>query len=577
MAGQAPNCGLYLSKILLPKLKLVNMITNFGKKQNMTRLIVFASILIVFLSSCMKGQYADLIIHNAVIHSMDENMTVYEAMAVKDGKIIELGPERQILNKYSADEIVDARGRDVYPGFTDAHIHLLLAAKQRMGVDLSQCKSYAQLITDVEIYQQRNNKKIVVGQGWNEGSWRDNSLPANERLNEVFPDTPVCLFRNDGHTALVNDAMFRLAGITSETEVAGGEIMKKDGRLTGIITDEAMELVKKKLPSYTQQELKEKIIEIQNELLMYGITNVHDAGLEFQDVELFRELIDQGRFKLNMYGMLLPTEENKQFAKKQGVFNHKNLTIRSFKVFADGSLGGRGAFLKNAYSDDAHSHGHVTVSKEELDELVKLCLDLGYQLNTHAIGDAAVKMVLDAYKDVREINPDHRWRIEHAQIVSPEDMPLFAKYGIFPSVQPVQAVSDAYFAEKRIGSERLKGAYAYQSLLNTTGMIAIGTDYPVEDMNPFKNSYAACVRKNDKEVPAEGFLPQEAISLDDCLRGMTVWAALAGFQENSVGRLEIGMDATFAIFERKIVILSTFQQNFSLHTYINGIEVYSAE
>lgn len=525
----------------------------------------------------MKGQKADLIIHNAVIHSMDEKLTVYEAMAIKDGKIIELGPERQILNRYSADEVVDARGRDVYPGFTDAHVHLLLAAKQRMGVDLSGCKSYAQLVTDVEIYQQRNNNKIIVGQGWNEGSWRDNSLPTNERLNDVFPNTPVCLFRNDGHTALVNDAMLKLAGITVETEVEGGEIMKKDGKVTGIITDGAMELVKKKLPSYTPQELTEKVIEIQNELFMYGITNVHDAGLEYEDVELFKELIDRGRFKLNLYGMLLPTEKNIQFAKKNGVYQHKNLTIRSFKVFADGSLGGRGALLKNAYSDDIHSHGHSTVSKEELDELVQLCLNLGYQLNTHAIGDAAVKMVLDAYKDVWELNPDHRWRIEHAQIISPEDLPLFAKYGIFPSVQPIQAVSDAHFAEKRIGTERLKGAYAYQSLLSITGMIAIGTDYPVEDMNPFKNIYAACVRRNDKEVPAESFLPQESISLDDCLLGMTVWAALAGFQENSIGRLEAGMDATFSIFERKIVIPLTFQQNFSLHTYINGVEVYSAE
>lgn len=543
----------------------------------MIRLFLFTLVSLSILSSCMKAEHADLIVHNAVIHSMDEKMTVYEAMAIRDGKIVELGPERQILNKYSADEFVDAGGKDIYPGFTDAHVHLLLAAKQRMGADLSQCKSLAQLITDVEIYQQRNNQKIIVGQGWNEGAWRDNSLPTNERLNEVFPVTPVCLFRNDGHTAFVNEAMLRLAGINDQTQVSSGEIMKKDGKITGILTDEAMELVKKKLPVYSPQELKEKVIEIQNELLMYGITNVHDAGLEAEDVQVMKELIDAGRLKINLYGMLLPTTENIQFARKHGVYEYKNLSIRSFKVFTDGSLGGRGAYLKNQYSDDMHSHGHTTVTKEELDELVQLCQEVRYQLNAHAIGDAAVKMVLDAYKDVSKNNPDHRWRIEHAQIISPEDLPLFMQYGILPSVQPTHAVSDYLFAEQRLGAERLKEAYAYHSLLNATGMMAIGTDYPIEDMNPFKTIYAACARKNDKEAPAGGFLPGEAISLDDCLRGMTVWATLAGFQEDRIGRLEEGMDATFAIFERKISLSSNFQQNFSLHTYINGKEVYSAE
>lgn len=529
------------------------------------------------LTSCMKGKQADLIIHNAVIHSMDEKLTTYEAMAIKDGKIIELGPERQILNKYSAEELIDAKGRDVYPGLTDAHVHLLLAAKQRMGANLSECKSYAQLVTELEIYQQRNNKKIIVGQGWNEGLWRDKTLPNNEELNTYFPSTPICLFRYDGHTALANDAMLKLAGINNETVVEGGEIRKENGKITGIITDEAMELVKKKLPAFSKKELKEKIVEIQNELFMYGITNVHDAGLEHKDIEFYKELIDEGKFKLNLYGMLLPTQENIQFAQKNGIFEHKNLMIRSFKVFADGSLGSRGALLKEPYTDELHSHGHATISKNELDSLVRLCIDLDYQLNAHAIGDASVKMILDAYKDVRELNPDHRWRVEHAQIIDPADLPLFAKYGIFPSIQPTHAVSDYFFAENRIGKDRLKGAYAYKSLLNTTGMFAIGTDYPIESMDPFKTIYAACTRKNDREIPGGGFMPEEAISLDECLRGMTIWAALASFQEDKIGRLEVGMDATFAIFEKKVTVSSTFQNNFSLHTYIKGIQVYSAE
>lgn len=525
----------------------------------------------------MKGQKVDFIIHNAVIHTMNEQQTTYEAMAIKDGKIVELGPERQILNKYHADEFVDAGGRSIYPGLTDAHVHLVLAAKQRMGVDLSASKSFAQMLMEVEIYQQRNKVDVIVGHGWNEMGWRDNAIPTNEKLNELFPTTPVCLFRNDGHTALVNDAMLTLAGISAETKIDGGEVQVIDGKMSGIITDGVMDLVKDKLPKSTAKELKEKIVEIQNELFTYGITNVHDAGLEANDVQLFKELIDAGRLKVNLYGMLLATDENIAFAKKNGVYEHKNLSIRSFKVFADGALGSHGALLKENYADHPHSKGHATVSPEKLKEMVQLCKDLGYQLNTHAIGDGVVKLVLDAYAGVRDINADHRWRIEHAQIIDQEDLPLFAQYGIFPSVQPSHAVSDYLFAQKRLGENRLKNAYAYQSLLNTTGLLAIGTDFPVESLNPFKTIYAACARKNEREEPVGGFQMEQALTLEDCLKGMTVWASLAAFQEDRLGVLEEGMDATFAIFERKIMIGETFQQNYALHTYINGKLVYSAE
>lgn len=543
----------------------------------MYKLFFIAIISSLLFTSCMKGQKVDLIIHNAVIYTMNEQFTTYEAMAIKDGKIVELGPERQILNKYSAEEFVDAGGRNIYPGLTDAHVHLMLAAKQRMGVDLTACKSFSQLLMDIEIYEQRTKKSIIVGHGWNEMAWRDNTMPTNEKINELFPTIPVCLFRNDGHTALVNNAMLKLAGITADTKIDGGEVQIIDGKITGIITDAVMDLVKEKLPKSTNEELKEKVVEIQNELFAYGITNVHDAGLEANEVTLFKELIDADRFKLNLYGMLLATDENIAFAKKNGVFSHKNLSIRSFKVFADGALGSHGALLKENYSDHAHSRGHATVSPEKLKEMVQVCIDLGYQLNTHAIGDGAVKMVLDAYAGVRDINADHRWRMEHAQIVDAEDLPLFAQYGIFPSIQPSHAVSDYLFAQKRLGTDRLKNAYAYQSLLNTTGLLAIGTDFPVESVNPFKTIYAACARKNEREEPLGGFQIEQALTLEECLKGMTVWAALASFQEDRLGVLEEGMDATFAIFERKIVVGEFFQQNYALHTYINGKLVYSAE
>lgn len=543
----------------------------------MSRFIGLLAILATLFSSCMKAHHVDLVVHNAVIHSLDESMATYEAMAIKDGKIVELGPERQILNKYSSDEAYDAGGKNIYPGLTDAHVHLLYAAKQRMGVDLTSCNSFAQLLMDVEMYQQRRPQKIIVGFGWNESFWRDNSMPTNAKLNEIFPTTPVCLYRNDGHTALVNEALLKLANITTETTVADGEIHKVDGKLTGILTDGAMHLVQEKLPKFSLNELKEKVIEIQNELLMYGITNVHDAGLEADEVKMYKELIDKKRFKLNFYGMLLPTEENIQFAKKNKVYEYKNMTIRSFKVFVDGSLGSWGAYLKQPYSDKVTTSGYPTITKEKLDELVQLCSSIGYQLNAHAIGDAAVKMVLDAYQPIAKLNPDHRWRIEHCQVVDPSDLKLFLELGVIPSVQPTQALSDYPFAETRLGKERLKTAYAYKSLLNQTGILLLGTDFPIESMDPFKTLYAACVRKNEKDLPEQGFLPLEALELNDFMKGSTIWPAIGSFQEQRIGSLEVGKDATFAVFESKINVPHNFVNNFSLLTYIKGEKVYSAQ
>lgn len=446
-----------------------------------------------------------------------------------------------------------------------------------MSIDLSGCNSYEQLITKLEIAQQQHPQKVIVGRGWDETLWREKELPTNEKLNKVFPNTPVCLFRIDEHTVLVNEAMLNLHSIEISSTINENEFGIKNGKLTGILKDGAIDQIRASLPNYSNKELKDKIIEIQNEYLMYGVTNVHDAGLEYEDIQFYKNLIDNGRFKMNLYGMLLPTKKNIEFAKKNKIYEYKNLTIRSFKIFADGSLGGRGALLKKKYTDDASTHGNLTVTKEKLDSMVQLCLDLGYQLNTHAIGDSSVSFVLNAYKNVRDYNPDHRWRIEHAQVVSERELPLFAQYGIIPSIQPSHALADYLFAEKRLGVERMKGAYAYRSLLDATGIIAIGTDYPIVEMSPFQTIYAACVRKNTHDFPADGFAPNESISMEECLRGMTLWGALASFQEDHYGTLTEGMDATFAIFDRKVTLPPTFQQNFALHTFINGVEVYSAE
>ena len=532
---------------------------------------------LLLLSSCMKGIKVDMVIHNARIHTMDDLNNVEEAMAIRDGKIIEVGPERQILNKYRYDESIDAEGKDLYPGLTDAHGHLISFAEQRLSADLVGSKSFEEVIVRCEKYASRKNKKFVIGRGWDQSLWGNSALPNNEKLNILFPTIPVCLVRIDGHAALVNDCLLKKAGIDVNTKIEGGEIVLNNGKPSGLLIDNAINLVQKHLPKFTQKEISETIIEIQNELLMYGITGVHEAGIEFKNIALFKNLAKDNRLKINLYAMLLPSKDNFNFARKNGPYRYKNIHIRSFKVYADGALGSRGALLKKPYSDAHHSHGLLLTSIAEIKSIADFCLKNNYQMNTHGIGDSANALILSIYKNAFERKKDHRFRIEHAQVVDPLDFARFAEYAVFPSVQPTHAVSDQRWAESRIGKERLKGAYAYKTLLKQYGMLAIGTDFPVELTNPFLTIHAAVERKNASNLPMNGFLSSESLSLEEVMRGMTIWAAFASFDENRIGTLKKGKDATFVIFENPLRSAPNFQQNFSWKTVIKGEIVYASD
>ena len=538
--------------------------------------ILLGFLFVFSFSSCMKGIHVDLIIHNAQIHCLDDQNTISQAMAIKDGIIVEVGPERQILNKYSADEFVDAEGKEIYPGFTDAHGHILLYVKQKLSLDLLDCKSLTELVTRTEKYQQKGQKKFIVGRGWDQSLWGVDSMPDNTLLNKAFPNIPVCLYRVDGHAALVNDCLLNMAGI-SPTKVDGGEIRSRNGKCTGLLLDKAMDLVQHKIPRFSDKEIKEAILEIQEELFQYGITGVHEAGIEFEDIAIFKSLMESKKLKLAIYAMLMPSEKNKRFASDNGVYRYKNLSIRSFKMFADGALGSKGALLKNPYSDDHQHRGLLTTSLSEMQELSKFCSKIGYQLNTHAIGDSANKIILNLYKNEYLINKDHRWRIEHAQVIDRNDLHFFSDFAIFPSVQPTHAVSDQRWAESRLGKERIKGAYAYKSLLEAFGMVAIGTDFPIELTNPFLTIFAATQRKNIDNLPNAGFLIEEQLSLESVLKGMTIWAAFAAFEENNKGTISKGKEATFFIVKRPIRNETTFTPNFAYSTYIRGKVVYKED
>ena len=538
--------------------------------------VILGFLFVFSLSSCMKGIHVDLVVHNAQIHCLDDQNTISQAMAIKDGKIVEVGPERQILNKYSADEFVDAAGKEIYPGFTDAHGHILLYVKQKLSLDLLDCKSLNELVTRTEKYQQKGQKKFIVGRGWDQSLWGADSMPDNTLLNKAFPNIPVCLYRVDGHAALVNNCLLNLAGI-SPTKVDGGEIRSRNGKCTGLLLDKAMDLVQDKIPRFSDKEIKDAILEIQEELFQYGITGVHEAGIDFEDIAIFKSLMESKQLKLAIYAMLMPSEKNKRFAIENGVYRYKNLSIRSFKMFADGALGSKGALLKNPYSDDHQHHGLLTTPLSEMQELSKFCSKIGYQLNTHAIGDSANNIILNLYKNEYLINKDHRWRIEHAQVIDPNDLHFFSDFAIFPSVQPTHAVSDQRWAESRLGKERIKGAYAYKSLLEAFGMVAIGTDFPIELTNPFLTIFAATQRKNKDNLPNDGFLIEEQLSLEQVLKGMTSWAAFAAFEENNRGTISKGKEATFFIVKRPIRNEMTFSPNFAYSTYISGKMVYKED
>jgi hypothetical protein len=541
----------------------------------MPRIAIFIYLCFI-VSSCYKGQNVDLVIHNAKIHVMDEAEHTAEAMAIKDGKILEVGPEQQILNKYAAAETIDAQRRSIYPGFIDCHGHLLLYAQQKLGVDLTNCRSMDELVVRLEKYQSRYNRKFIVGRGWDQSLWMNDSFPSNEKLNQLFPSIPVCLIHSDGHALLANNACLKLCGIMPQTKIPGGEVvLNSNSMCSGLLIDRAIDPVLARIPSYGEKEVISTLKDIEGELYQYGITGVHEAGIEFKDILLFRKLIDSYDFHLNINAMLRPTQENISFAKKHRIYVYKNLLIRSFNVTADGSLNSRGALLKQSYKDKHRHSGLLTTSVTEMKRIARICEETGYQMTTNAHGDSANALILDLYSRIFEVNKDHRWRIEHAQVIDNKDFNLYTKYSVFPSVQPLHAIEDQGWQVKRIGLKRIHGAHAYRTLMNQYGMIAIGSDFPAKNIDPFITIHAAVNRKNVQGVRDSGIEPDERISLSECLKGMTSWAAFASFQENQLGTLEKGKDATFAMFEKPITKSNSYKPNFSLLTVIKGKKVYS--
>lgn len=523
------------------------------------------------LSACYKGKKVDLIIHNGKIHVMNDAFKISEAVAIENGKIVEVGPERQIMNKYRAETIIDAQSKDVFPGFHDSHGHIMSLAKKMLNADLEGSRSYYEVIARLEKYQSKTKKKILIGRGWDQSIWGEESLPNDSLLNVSFPDTPVALTRVDGHAMLINQAMRDYVGITDTTTVKDGQIIKENGQLTGILLDHALDMVHNKLPQPKKKEIKEAILKIQDELLAAGVTYVDEAGLSSIERDILIELADENKLKIYIYGMLFPTSDNIEFAKKNGFYKNGHLSIRSFKVIADGALGSYGACLLNPYSDKPSTQGMLLKTPEELQEIARMAKSIGYQLNVHCIGDSANRVVLNIIDTLMKDAPDHRWRIEHAQIISPDDFKLFTSSGAIPSVQPSHATADQKWAEQRLGKERLESeGYAYKTLQENAGIMLFGTDFPVVSYNPFATIHAAVHRKNTDDEPSNGFLPKEAVPFDIALKAMTLWPAYGCFDEASEGSIERGKRANIVIFDQPVRSTSNYLPNYAWISIIDG-------
>ena len=541
------------------------------------RKFIFLFVLIVSFTSC-KQQEADLIVINATIYTVNADFGQAQAFAVKDGRFLDVGTTEEITTNYAAKEIVDAKGQTIVPGLIDAHCHFYGLGLQQQKVNLEGTKSFDEVIQKISRFQDEKNVTYITGRGWDQNDWEVKEFPTKKKLDKLFPKTPIAIRRVDGHALLVNDAALQYSGL-SETnfpkDISGGEFITKNGRLTGVLIDAAMRYIK--IPPSTKKESISGLLDAQKINFSYGLTTVDDAGISQLTIELIDSLQNTGDLKIRIYAMVSATQQNLDYYTKKGIVKTDRLNVRSFKVYGDGALGSRGAAMKRPYSDRDGHFGALIYSPERYQEIAKQIAASAYQMNTHAIGDSANYWVLNVYKEALKNESDRRWRIEHAQIVDHQDFDLFKN--VIPSIQPTHATSDMYWAGDRVGSERIKGGYAYKKLLNTYGKVALGTDYPVEQVNPFLTFYAAVVRKDTKGYPVNGYQMENALSREETLKGMTIWAAYANFEENEKGSIKVGKFADFAILNQNIMEVSDDQipETKVIETYVNGEKVYSVK
>lgn len=534
-------------------------------------------LLLLLLTACKKKEFnADLLIKNAVVYTVDSTFTIADAFVVSAGKIVAVGKAADLEENYTPKEVIDAQGKTIYPGFIDAHSHFYEYGLGLQQVNLKGISNWHAVTDSVQSFARNNTDGWVLGNGWDQNLWPGKKFPDKALLDSLFPMRPVLLARIDGHAAIANQAALDIAGIKPDQKIAGGEIETINGKLTGVLVDNAVGIVTRKIPAADEQTIQKALLAAQQNCLAVGLTTVDDAGLPNAMVNIINQLHKKGDLKMRLYVMLADREENYNYLLKNGIVKTPRLNVRAIKMYADGALGSRGACLLQPYADQAGWSGFLLSNQQHFQQVAERLAATNIQLCTHAIGDSANRVMLKIYAGVLKGKNDKRWRIEHAQIVAPEDLHYFGDNNIIPSVQPTHATSDMYWAGKRLGEDRLKTAYAYKQLLKQNGWMALGTDFPVESINPMYTFYAAVARKDLKGYPAKGFQPENAITRTEALKGMTIWAAKANFEEKEKGSIEPGKYADFVILDADIMRVSASQLPYTkvLKSYINGEKVY---
>ncbi|GAC1587292.1 MAG: amidohydrolase [Ginsengibacter sp.] len=444
------------------------------------------------------------------------------------------------------------------------------------SADLFNTTSWDETLERLKIFSTGHPNGWLIGRGWDQNKWPGKQFPNNQRLNELFPDRPVVLTRVDGHAVIANKKALEIAGIVAGQTIAGGQIEIINGELTGILVDNAKGLINAKIPDASEEDIKGSVLKAQHNCFAFGLTTINDCGLDYPVVEWLMRLQSDRELKMRMYVMLSDSRRNYEYLFSKGKIKTSNMHVCSFKVYADGALGSRGASLLEPYSDKKDWMGFLLSSQVHFDSVAKAIYEHGFQMCTHAIGDSGNRTILKIYAKYLKNKNDLRWRVEHAQVINADDFHYFGDYSIVPSVQPTHATSDMYWAGDRLGIKRLKGAYAYRELLNENGWIPLGTDFPIEDISTFKTFYASVARKDSKGYPAGGFQMENALTREQTLKGMTIWAAKSNFEEKEKGSIEVGKVADFIILDRDImkVDLNQILSTKVVMTFLNGEKVY---
>ena len=540
----------------------------------------FAMVAILNSGCGFRSEPADVVLHNGHILTLDASDREAQAVAVRAGRVVEVGAERAILNKYSADREVDLMGAVVVPGLMDAHAHFVGFAESLGAADLVGTKSVREVLDRVVEHAALFPEGWVLGRGWDQNDWPETAFPDRHALlDSLFPDRPVMLERVDGHAVWANAVALELAGLDGSVRMDGGELLRTEtGELTGVLVDRAADSLQQWVPEPDSLRRAEFMKEAARQLVAVGLTHITDAGLGPEDVAAMEALQKAGELPLRFSVMVADDPAALDHFLPGGpiIDTAGMLDVRSVKFYMDGALGSRGAALLEPYSDRPETQGLFLQDEVAYREKVQRTKEAGFQVATHCIGDAAVRRVLGVYGDMLGGVNDLRWRVEHAQVVHRDDADAFAANTVIPSIQPTHATSDMYWAGQRLGRNRVRRAYTYKSLQRQLGWLPLGTDFPVEGISPMRTYYAAVERKDAEGYPEGGFQSEESLGRLDALKGMTSWAALACFREHDLGQVAPGYRADFTVLDRNPLTVDAglLLDTRVLQTWIGGEQVF---